>query len=164
METIESLYEQYLPKIYRYIYHRTGHRQLAEDLTSTVFLKVAKNLDTFDANKSSISTWIYAIARNTLIDHMRTNKPTFDLSEADDLASAENVEQSTERSLQIKAVRGALSKLNEAQREVLIMRVWDDLSHKEIANILGISEDSSKMTFSRAVSNLKQAVNIGEII
>ncbi len=158
MESFDSIYEEYLPKIYRYIYHRTGHKQLAEDLTSTTFLKVIKNLDTFDASKSSLSTWLYTVARNTMIDHMRTNKPTFDLEVADDIASGENVEQKTEFNLQIKVVRGALGKLSEAQREVLIMRVWDELSHQEIAEVLGISEANSKMTFSRAMASLKEAI------
>lgn len=164
MESIEAWYEQYLPKIYRYIYYRTGHKQTAEDLTSTVFLKAVAHLKTFDFQKSSFSTWIYTIARNTLIDHMRTDKKIFDLEQAFDLASDDNLEAEADEAMRLQAVRAAVSKLNDVQKEVVIMRAWDELSHQEIGEILGISEANSKMTYSRAVSNLKQAVNRGENI
>jgi RNA polymerase sigma-70 factor, ECF subfamily len=161
---IEEWYDQYLPKIYRYIFYRTGHKQTAEDLTSTVFLKAVSNLKTFKSDKASFSTWLYTIARNTLIDHMRTDKKIFDLEQVFDLASDQNVESETDEAIRLQTLRAEVMKLDEAQREVVIMRVWDELSHREIGEILGISEDNSKMTYSRAVTNLKQAVNRGEII
>ncbi|OGE74182.1 MAG: hypothetical protein A3I07_01475 [Candidatus Doudnabacteria bacterium RIFCSPLOWO2_02_FULL_42_9] len=161
---IEDWYEQYLPKIYRYIYYRTGHKQTAEDLTSTVFLKAVSKLSSFDESKSSFSTWIYTIARNSLIDHMRTDKKILDLDLAFDLSTDQNIEADTDQALNLQAVRQAVAKLDEVQREVVIMRAWDELSHQEIGDILGISEANSKMTYSRAVTNLKQALNRGETI
>jgi RNA polymerase sigma-70 factor (ECF subfamily) len=160
----EELYEEYLPKIYRYVYHRVGNKQLAEDVTSTVFMKVVSNLNTFRVGESSFASWIYAIARNTLIDHFRKHKSTVDLGEADNIASTQNVEHQTDTTLTLAKVKTAMKNLSEVQREVLILRAWDDLSHKEIGEVLGISEDNSKMTFSRALKSLKQIVNVGEIL
>jgi RNA polymerase sigma-70 factor (ECF subfamily) len=154
----EQLYEEYLPKIYRYVYYRVHHKQTAEDLTSTVFLKAASNFDKFKAG-SLFGPWIYQIARNTLIDYSRTKKVTWDLDEAMGVASSEDLLLKTDITLKVQVVKETLNQLNPLAKEVVMMRVWDELSHKEIAQILGISEDNSKVLFSRAAMNLKKLIS-----
>ena len=68
-EAFAQLYDQYLPKVFRYMSYRIVDTHMAEDLTSTVFEKALTKFKTYDSEKAGFSTWIFSIARNTLIDH-----------------------------------------------------------------------------------------------
>jgi RNA polymerase sigma-70 factor (ECF subfamily) len=151
-----QIYDHFLPKIYRFVYYRLRHRQIAEDLTSAIFLKVVQNMDSYQPNPAGPGPWLYRIARNTVIDHTRTRKETTDINEAFDLASDTDILASTDSTLKLEWVRKELENLSEIQREVLVLRVWDNLSHQEIAETLGISEANSKVSLSRAMQSLKQ--------
>ena len=73
-ESFAVLYEQFMPKVYRYISFRIRDENMAQDLTSTVFEKALTKFSGFNPQKASFSTWIFTIARNTVIDHYRTYK------------------------------------------------------------------------------------------
>ena len=161
-QNFDGIYDHYLPKIYRFVYYRTRHKQTAEDITSLVFLKVVGHLGSYRKEKAPFGTWLYRIARNTIIDYVRTVKPTQDLETAFFVSSKENVAAKTEVRMQLEAVKFQMKNLSELQRDVLTMRVWDELSHQEISEILEISEDSSKVALSRAIANLKQSMGIYE--
>ncbi len=70
----EGMYNIMMPKIYRFYYLKTFNRELSEDLTSEVFIRVYSNIDKTDLNERSFMAWIYKIANNLLIDHFRKNK------------------------------------------------------------------------------------------
>jgi len=70
----EKIYDLMLPKIYRFYYLKTFSRELSEDLTSEVFIRVYSNLGKTDLNERSFMAWIYKIANNLLIDHFRINE------------------------------------------------------------------------------------------
>jgi RNA polymerase sigma-70 factor (ECF subfamily) len=156
----DTIYDHYLPKIYRFIYYRTRHKQIAEDLTSTIFLKVVQNLNSFRHGAAPFSAWLYRVARNTLIDHARVAKPILDLETAVNVADKQNVSDETNEVLNLEAIKSQMTKLSDQQREIVTMRVWDGLSHKEISEILEISEGSSKVAFSRAVDKLRLGIEI----
>ncbi len=153
-----SIYDEYLPKIYRYVYYRTRHRETAEDLTSTVFAKAVQGLKTFRSESGMFAPWLYRIARNVLIDYARANKPTLDLEAAIHAASDHNVLADADTQMKRESIKAALKHLSPQQQEVVMMRVWDELSHREIGEILEISEGNAKITFSRAVAALKEVI------
>ncbi len=152
------LYDKYIKQIYNFLYYRTYHKQTAEDLTSIVFSKALHSLGGFKSNKAQFSTWLYQIARNTLIDHFRTNKGTNNIDTALDLPSNSNIEQDTDAKLKLENVKKVLLKLPKLQRDIIVMRVWDGLGHKEIADILNISEANSKMSFSRGIATINKGL------
>ncbi len=153
-----QLYDQYLPKIYQYLYYRTHHIQVAQDLTSEVFFKLIKNIESYKAGNSGFGPWFYRIARNTLTDYIRKQKSTVDIESIFDLASDENIANSADNKLNLDLVKKQLSNLSVLQQEILVLRVWDGLSHREIGEILDISEDSSKVNYSRAINTLKETI------
>lgn len=155
-ENFGELYDAYSQKIYRYIYYRTQHKQTTEDLTSSVFLKALEHIGRYDPTKGSFSSWLYRIAHNAVIDHYRTETHTEDIETIFDLADDTNIERDADVSRNLARVREYLNKLNPEQRNIVIMRVWDELSYKEIADITGKSEESSRMVFSRTVRKLVQ--------
>ncbi len=154
-EHFTTLYDLYAEKIYKFLYYRTLHAETAEDLTSEAFFKALKKIKSFNENKAQFSTWLYQIARNTLIDHYRKSHPTEDLETAYDAKDVQNLQTDTDTKLKFEAVQKKLKHLTPLQQQIIILRLWDDLSHKEIANILSISEANSKMTFSRSIAKLQ---------
>lgn len=149
------VYDKYLPKIYRYIYYRLRHKETAEDITQAVFLKVVQNIQSFQDQGAGLSPWLYRIAHNALIDYTRVQKPTSELDEAINVASNQDILAQTDDVLKLEWVRQEMKGLTELQQEVILLRVWDGLSHSEIAQALNISEGNSKISFSRAVKALK---------
>ncbi len=172
MQTIDAqhfneLYELNFGKIYNFIYFRTHHKETAEDLTSKTFIKAWGNIDKFDAEKGSFSTWIYAIARNNIIDHFRKTKNQGEIVNIDlmlDISSPENIANNTELKDQLEKVKEYLKTLPDEQRDIVIMRIWDELSYKEIAGILSKSEASCKMSFYRTMEKLQTQFSIAIII
>ena len=103
-EVFAELYNEFMPKVFQYIHYKVSDQQLTEDLTSTVFEKALGNFDKYSSDKGAFSTWIFSIARNTLIDYYRTNKvkQQVSLDEAievpsRDLSPQEEVEKKAEQ-------------------------------------------------------------------
>ena len=71
-EFFEQIYDDYKDKIYEFIFYKVSNKELAEDLTSDVFISVYKNLHRYDAEKSFITTWLYAIAYNRLKNYYKS--------------------------------------------------------------------------------------------
>lgn len=78
-EEREALYTAYSEKVRGYVFGKVANRHDAEDLVSDVFLKAYEKYPTFDANRASVSTWLYTITRNTVIDYFRTHRPGVEL-------------------------------------------------------------------------------------
>jgi RNA polymerase sigma-70 factor, ECF subfamily len=164
LEELGEAYDHFFPKIYRFLYYRTNEKEVAEDLTSLTFLKSVEHFSKFSPKKGSFNSWIYRIARNTLTDHYRTNKKTLNIEDIISLSTDENVPEKVQTQLNLEELQEALKNLNETQRDIIIMRVWDDLPYQEIAEIIGKSESNCKVIFGRAVKKLQTHVNVTTLI
>lgn len=157
------IYDVFVEKIYKFIYYKTGHRETAEDLTSQTFFKALNKINTFKVN-DNFSAWIYRIARNLVIDHYRTKKNDNNIDDMWDLSAQEDLELDTDNKHKILAVKEYLQELKKEQREIVIMRVWEGLSYQEIAEIIGKSEGSVKMTFVRTIKKLREEMPLAVFI
>lgn len=72
--SVEAIYRDYYQKISYFVIKKVGNDQIAEDIVSDVFLKITSNIDRFDPQKAAVSTWVYTIANNTVLDYYRTRK------------------------------------------------------------------------------------------
>jgi RNA polymerase sigma-70 factor (ECF subfamily) len=158
-----ELFDLYHRRLYTFIYYRTHHRQTAEDITSTVFMKAFDGIGTFRPDRGNFSSWLYRIARNAVIDHYRSFKAAADIEDAWDISANVDIERDTDVAAKLEEVRQFLSQLPRQQRDVVVMRVWDGLSHKEIAEILGISEANAKMTYSRAMARIHKEIVVAMV-
>lgn len=156
LEDFEELYVRYLKGIYAFIFYRTMDRSTAEDLTSQTFLKALEHIGSYDRNKGAFSTWLYRIARNTVHDHFRTKRDHRDIETVWDLPSEDNPFLATEHSIEFRSVHEALQSLDKQKRDLLLLRLWDNLPYAEIARITGKSEASCKMTVSRTLDDLRK--------
>ena len=160
MEQFVYLYDRYVEKIYKFLYFRTFDRELAEDLTSQVFLKAMEKIGTVDESKGTFQAWLYRIARNLLIDEYRRSKPTEDLESHFDLADSTNVAGDTDKVLTNEKLRELLMTLPAEAQELVSMRLWDELPYAEIAVITGKTEGSLKMQFSRIIDQLQKHAHL----
>jgi RNA polymerase sigma-70 factor, ECF subfamily len=156
-------------RIYAICYRFTGSGNDAEDLTQEVFLKLYKNLASFDTQKGSFQTWITTLARNLLVDHFRRTRlerasesldATFDGEEdgptmADRLADPRPSQEQHVADLELKVrVQNALKQLSPELREAVILRDLEDMDYKEISQVLRIPEGTVKSRISRGRGEL----------
>src|SRR3989339_84820 len=157
-EAFGELYDEYIQKIYKFVYFKTHHKEVAENLTSKAFIKAFEKIKSYDSRKASFSTWLYGIARNTVIDYYRTKKLNINVEDVWDLPAKNGLLEDVDNRMKLEEVGKHLKTLDVGQREIIIMRVWDDLSYKEIAQIIGKSEANCRMMYMRAVGKLKESV------
>ncbi|MBE6985701.1 MAG: sigma-70 family RNA polymerase sigma factor [Ruminococcaceae bacterium] len=167
----EELLLRYHGQIYNLCLRMTGNPDDAADLTQEAFLKVWKNLESFQFD-SAFSTWLYRLASNCCLDFLRSQKrrPTvsltveneedeqvMDIPDAQPTPEEQAVKQEEKEQLHL-----AMQMLDEEQRQILTLRVVNDLSYTEIADILRVKEGTVKSRLSRARENLrKKLLEIG---
>ncbi len=152
-----ALYNEYIRKIYDFIYFKTLNKETAEDLTSQVFLKVLKHISNFKSD--NFSAWLYTIARNTVIDHYRSDKNYKNIEDCWDLADWGDLAAEADTELLMAKIRQAMKKLSPSDRELLTMRLWADMPFKDIALNLGKKEPAVKMAFGRALERLRGEIS-----
>jgi len=164
LEKFGLLYDSYARKIYDFIYFRTMHKETAQDITSQTFFKALSNIGNFDPQKGHFSSWLYQIARNNVIDHYRSKRSEIDIETVWDISSDEDLQAAALNGEIMEKLKKYLSNLKPEHRQIIMMRVWDGLSYKEIADILGKSEDSCKMMFSRVIGKLREENAIAALL
>lgn len=150
----EQIYLDYKEKVTRYISGKVPDPHTVEDLVSGVFLKVFASLSAFDAARASVSTWIYTITRNAVIDYYRTSKQHCELTElpADDRGMEEQLlsEELLER------LADALLQLEKRERDLIILHYYSGHTLKEAAGMMHISYSYAKLIHGNALKRLRK--------
>lgn len=150
------LYDFYIDKIYRFIYYKTFSKESAEDLTSEVFTKAFEKIHSYDNAKGPFGAWLYRIARNAVIDHYRTRKAHVPIDDMFDIASDDRTIEQKDAVMALEKVSEYLKTLTPKQREIITLRIWEERSYREIAEIVGGTEASVKMAFSRSIRDVRE--------
>jgi len=162
VESYAELIKRYEKKIYSFIVHILKPyrlESLAEDLCQETFFKAYKNLKSFRDEDALFSTWLYTIARNTVISELRKSKNgevyIEDTISANLSTSYLLPEQEILRTEKEGMIRHAINQLPENQRSALILREYEDMDYKEIATILGLTVSSVKSLLFRARQSIR---------
>jgi RNA polymerase sigma-70 factor, ECF subfamily len=166
---VESLYDLYADRLYRYILVRVGDADAAADLTTELFVRVIRHIGGFRLNQNrpaaSFSAWIYRIAANLVSDYHRQQKRNTELSLTDSM-SLTAVEpgpvNQAERMETFASLGHAINKLSEEQRLVILAKFGEDMSNAEVAKWLGKSEGAVKSLQHRALEALGRLLGAGE--
>lgn len=156
-----ELYEEFLPKVFRYVRYRVNNTHVTEDLTSTVFEKALTNFEKFSRDKASFSTWIFAIARNVVIDHYRVQgrRRTVSLEEAEiEVASNElPPDEALVRMEEREKLHACVSRLSDEEQEIISLKFGSELNNRQIAKMLGLSESNVGTRLYRAVRKVRDS-------
>lgn len=158
---LTEVFDKYYDELYNFILSRTGYsKEIAEDLIQDVMLKVWNNLENYNPAKACVRTWIYRITRNHIIDWYRKNKNinkpiNLNSTKATDLTFSEN----HDKDLLLKELLKQIQKLKDTDQELIYLRYTLELTNKEIAQIIGKSEDSIKVAIFRTIEKLRKILN-----
>jgi RNA polymerase sigma factor (sigma-70 family) len=158
-QDFERLYDEHAQALYGFLAYRTGNPALAEDLLADTFEKVLRARRGFDARRGSEKTWIYAIALNTLRDHLRRGDAATRATERLG-TGAPAVSDSAEEAVGTRdELQAALAALSEEEREVIALRYGADMTVPEIAKLKGEKLTTIEGRVYRALRKLRDLLD-----
>lgn len=150
LHAFAQLYDHYFPIIYAYTLNRCANKELAEDVTSSVFIKMIKVVKEFDENKSnSIKPLLFRIAHNLLIDQQRNMSYQSDLDETKHAQTPDLDKPIIISTLQEKITKIML-KLNERYQQILSLKYYAELTTDEIADVMNLNKNNVYVLLTRA--------------
>jgi RNA polymerase sigma-70 factor (ECF subfamily) len=169
---LATLIQRHQSKIFGFIYSKVADRDVSDDIFQDTFIKVIKTLKSNSYNEEGkFLPWVMRIAHNLVIDHFRKNKkmPMFRETEefsifsimTDNQPSIENQIITTQVETDLKRL---IEELPDDQKEVLVMRMYQDLSFKEIAELTGVSINTALGRMRYALLNLRKVIEKNNIV
>ena len=169
-QSIEEIYKEHNGLVYNLCLNYLQNTEDAEEVTQDVFVKIFNKQGEFN-NLSSLKTWIYRITVNQCLDFLKAKKrkkrfgfiiPIYDNSESYSYSNFEHPGIILENQEATENLMKLINKLPENQKTALILKVIDELSQKEIAEIMELSIKAVESLLSRAKSNLKEKIKLNE--
>ena len=153
-----EIFDRFQPEIVRYLAHRTGNIDTAEDLAQQVFLKAWQAIPRFEHRGAPFKSWLYRMAHNQMVDHFRTSRPTTAL-EGVDVPAAATAEGELLTGETNERLRAALDRLSDDHREVLTLRFLMEKSAREIGEIMDRKEVTVRGLQMRAPQALRREID-----
>jgi RNA polymerase sigma-70 factor (ECF subfamily) len=155
-EALTELYDQYAPRIYAYIYRRVSDARLAEDLTGEVFVRVLQAIRSERFWHTSFSAWLYRIAHNLVVDQYRQQGGVREVKLDERLvATQEDPDVALDKQLSHQSLRAAISRLTTDQQQVLVLRFGEQMTAREVAEIMDKTTGAVEALQHRALGALR---------
>lgn len=172
--SVEFVYQKYIDDIYRFCYYKLSSKEEAEDISAEVFVKYAKQNN--PEKIKNVRAWLYTVARNLVINQYRKksrseislNSTVNNTIDGDDfnyedfLPDDKDIEAEFVRKELVDFIRYELEAFDEQTREIITLRIWDEISFVEISEITNISVDAVKKRFYRGIRLLKSKIKMAE--
>lgn len=158
-EAFDVLVERHAKTVYRLCYRYTGRPEDADDLSQEAFLRAYRGLRGF-RGRSSFTTWLYRVAVNVCLNHVSSKRPPMEQFVPVEIAALqdggdEDAADALLRKERAGLVRAAIARLPPKQRATLVLRVYQGLSHEEIARVLGTTVGACKTNLFHALTKLR---------
>lgn len=155
-EAFGRLYQIFLDRIYRFTYYLTRDEFAAEDITQNTFLKAWNNLPNFSTDRGTFQSYLFTIARNLVIDAQRKKKE-YSLEEGygADAETGENLEEKVWKDEAMQRVHEAIADLDEFDRQIVILRFFEEMHFDEMAEILGKEPGTIRVKIHRIMEKLR---------
>lgn len=156
-EAFDVIVERHRRQVYQLCFRFLGNHEDASDMTQDVFVRAFKGLRNFKGN-SALGTWLYRVGVNACLNRVALKQPRLEPLEPERHVDQRypDAHELVSRDERAVAVRRAIAKLPPKQRATLVLRMYQDLSHEEIAGVLGSSVGAVKANFFHALGNLKR--------
>lgn len=152
---LEEIYALYFKDVYYFVYSLTKDKHLAEDITSETFLKAMNSLDSFKG-ESDIHVWLFQIAKYTYYSHLRKSKKETGLDSIGEIEAETDIEKIVASKEEAMNVHKVLHQLSEPYKEVFTLRLFGELSFKQIADLFGKTDNWACVTFYRAKIKIRE--------
>ena len=159
---MKEIYEKYSKLVYNYLYKITNNKELSEDLMQETFYSAIKNINSFN-NKCKISTWLCQIAKNKYMNEIRKQNVlvsmeeySFDYFNIYINNETNNIEQNLIKNEEKELLYTNLNKLDDTIRELFFLKIKLNFTFKEIAIILGKTEEWARVNFYRTKIKIKE--------
>ncbi|MCK9312941.1 MAG: sigma-70 family RNA polymerase sigma factor [Methanocorpusculum sp.] len=153
-DVFSRIYNEYYIKLYKYTLFRVADQYVAEDLVSEIFVKVLDKYNTYNPTKGKFSTWVFAIANNTIINYYKkfNRNKVVDWEQVDSQYRLEDliIEQELKEIL-LKAILG----LDERQRSIIALKFGANMKNREIAQMLNLTESNVGTILYRSLKHLR---------
>ena len=156
-DAFDVIVERHRKQVYQLCYRFLGNHEDAADLTQDVFVRAFKGLHKFKGD-SALGTWLYRVGVNACLNRVALKRPALETIEPEEHVDQRNPDahELVARGERAVVVRRAIAKLPPKQRATLVLRIYQDMSHEEIAGVLGSSVGAVKANFFHALGNLKR--------
>ena len=162
MQPMEEIYQKYAQMVYRYLVSLTHDGDLSEELTQETFYQAILSSDKYNES-CAMSTWLCGIAKNVLFTYRRKHPPHEELDKVDEQGvAADSAETDAISSDERVTLFKRLHELPEPYREIMYLRIFGNLSFREIGEVHGKSENWARVTFYRGKEKLKKEVDDNE--
>ncbi|MFI5265552.1 MAG: RNA polymerase sigma factor [Candidatus Levyibacteriota bacterium] len=160
-EAYGEIYKLYYKKIFRYCSFNTRDNSAAQDICQETFVKAWKKIKDFNMERAdwSFQAFLFAIARNLIIDRTREKKE-YSLEAYEDIETNEDYYEALDKKNDAQKLKKALSKLDEVERQIIMLRYFEEMGSKEVANILEIKEGALRVRQSRILQKLKNIMEV----
>lgn len=157
MLEIETLYNRYFSRVYSYLIRLSRDDVIAREITQQTFFKAIKKCSQL-TNNVNIFSWLCQIAKNTFIDYIRKEKRIKSIENIEDICGEGDIEQEYCQKEYLLKIHEKLHKLKEPYKEVFMLRVFGELSFKEIGNIYNKSDNWARVTYYRAKIQIREGM------
>lgn len=150
-----DIYSLFLDDIYRFVYFKVSSEEV-EDITENIFIKAWQKIHLYNKGGGNFRSWVFSIARNTVIDHYRTKKQATSLEEVGEIADdSTSPSWSTEQSLNKEILQAAIAQLPENYREIITLKFVNELSNEEIEAVTKRQQASIRILQFRGLKKLR---------
>jgi RNA polymerase sigma-70 factor (ECF subfamily) len=155
-DELRELYRRYAPELFGFATSALGDRELAEEVVQDVFAQLWRHAEDYDQRRASVRTWLYAIARNRIIDaHRRAAARPKRAEDDDSLDTVAEMDAALDHAVLRWQVTAALARLSPAHREVIRLAHYGGLTMREIADRTGVPLGTVKSRTSYALRHLR---------
>lgn len=152
----EKIYQDNFSVVYRYLLKLCHDQHLAEELTSVTFFKAINGIDKFEG-KSTITSWLCQIAKNSYYGYLRKNNRLVELNSLiEQMDTDSDMEEQLINSMTSKEIHKVVNDLEEPYKKVFHLRIFQELSFKQIASIFGKTENWACVTYHRARNKVRE--------
>lgn len=153
----DAAYAELLPRVYNYFRYRLGHDAVAEDLTSRTFEKAWTQRMRYRRDLAGFSTWVFTIARNVAVDHLRAQRPHLPLEAAGHVAAAGTPQEHVAHASDLQRLAALLKRLPPREQELVALKYGAEATNRAIAALMGLSESNVGTILHRVVLELRNA-------
>lgn len=160
-EKIENIYKEYAKRVYRYSMFKLNNKAEAEDVTSETFVRFIENKKNVEAEK--LESWLIGIARNIIYEKYRKESKVINMEDDFEQTFPDTENADIDKEILTKEVidevQAELKNTNEDVREIIVLRIWEDMKFKNIAELMKMKEITVKQKYYRGLEQIKESLS-----